>query len=111
MARLAFALPCVPGGGDKLRELAKQCRGPRRAEFEDFHRRVGLTSEAWYLQQSAQGEVFILILEGDVMGSLEKAADSEHPFDKWFKEQARQVHGVDFNQKLPTTPPEEIFEG
>ena len=74
MAQLALALPVLPGGGDKLRALADECRGPRRAEFEDFHRRTGLTHEAWFLQQSPQGELFILTLEGDSMGAIQKLA-------------------------------------
>ena len=111
MARLAFTVPCLPGGGDKLREMAAQCRGPRRAEFEDFHRRLGLTREGWYLQQSPQGEVFILTLEGDPMGAIQKLAASDHPFDQWFKERSREVHGVDFNQPLQGPPPEQVFEG
>jgi hypothetical protein len=91
--------------------LAEQCSGPRRAEFEDFHRRVGLTSEAWYLQQSPQGDVFILTLEGDPPGAVRTLAGSDHPFDQWFKEQSREVHGVDFNQPLPGPPPEQVFQG
>ena len=111
MASLALALPCLPAGGEKLRHLAEECRGPRRAEFQDFHRRMGLTSERWYLQHTPQGELFILTLEGDPAGAIQKLGASDHPFDQWFKEQARAVHGVDFNQPLPGPPPDLIFEG
>ena len=111
MANLALAFPCLPGGGDKLRSLAEACRGPRRQEFEDFHRRVGLTAERWYLQSAPQGELFILTLEGDPLGAVAKLGASDHPFDRWFKERAREVHGVDFNQPLPGPPPEQVFEG
>ena len=111
MAQLALALPCLPGGGDTLRAMGEECRGPRRSEFEDFHRRMGLTSETWYLQQSPRGELFILTLEGDPIGAIQKLATSNEPFDRWFEEQAKRVHGVDFNQPLPGPPPEQIFEG
>ena len=111
MTQLALAIPALPGVGDKLRTLADECRGPRRAEFEDFHRRTGLTHEAWFLQQSPQGELFILTLDGDPVGAVQKLAASEHPFDRWFKERSREVHGVDFSQPLPGPPPEQVFEG
>jgi hypothetical protein len=55
MATLALALPCLPGGSDKLRSLAEACRGERRPEFEDFYRRVGLSAEHWFLQQTPEG--------------------------------------------------------
>lgn len=111
MPSLALALPCLPGGVDKLRQLADQCRGPRRAEFADFHQRVGLDRESWYLQQTPQGELFVLYLEGDPVGAIGKLAASDHPFDVWFREQAKQIHGVDFSQPLPGPPPEMVFEG
>ena len=111
MASLALALPCLPGGADKLRSLAEECRGPRRQEFEEFHHRVGLTDEGWYLQSTPQGELFILTLEGDPMGAVAKLAASRHPFDSWFKERAKEIHGVDFNQPLPGPPPEQVFAG
>jgi hypothetical protein len=111
VARIAFALPCLPGGGQKLRELAEQCRGPRREEFDYFHRRVGLTREDWYLQQSPQGEIWNFAMEGDPLGAIQKVSASDHPFDVWFMERVKEIHGVDFTQPLPGPPPEHIFEG
>ena len=111
MTTLSLALPCLPGGADKLRGLAEACRGERHQEFDDFHRRIGLTAEQWFLQQTPQGELFILTLEGDPHGAVAKLAGSDHPFDRWFKERAREIHGVDFNQPLPGPPPEQVFAG
>jgi hypothetical protein len=111
MTTLSLALPVLPGGADKLRDLAAACRGERQPEFEDFHRRVGLTAEQWFLQPTPQGDLFILTLEGDPLGAVAKLAASAHPFDRRFKERAREVHGVDFNQPLPGPPPEQVFEG
>lgn len=109
MATLALALPCLPGGADKARQLADECAGQRRAEFDDFHRRAGLTAERWYLQQTPQGELILVVLEGDPQGAIGKLGASEHPFDRWFKERVREIHGVDFNQPLPGPPPEQIL--
>ena len=111
MASLAITLPCLPGGGEKLRSLARECDGARRAEFDDFHRRVGLSGERWYLQQTAQGEVCIITMEGDPGGAIAKLGSSDHPFDVWFREAVREVHGVDFARPLPGPPPEMVFEG
>ncbi len=52
-----------------------------------------------------------MVLEGDPQGAIGKLAGSDHPFDRWFKEQVREIHGVDFNQPMAGPPPEQIFEG
>ena len=110
MATLALALPCLPGGADQARKLAAACRD-RRAEFTDFHHRVGLSAERWYLQDTPQGTLILLVLEGDPQGAVGKLAASDHPFDRWFREQVRAIHGVDFSQPLPGPLPEQVFEG
>jgi hypothetical protein len=111
MGSMAIAIPCLPGGGEKLRILAKECAGPRRQEFADFHARVGLTSEQWFLQQTPQGEMLILVLEGDPVGALAALAESKDEFDTWFLERVKEVHGVDLRQPLPGPAPEMVFEG
>lgn len=111
MASLALALPCVPGGADHVRRMAAECQGSRHAEFVDFHHRMGLTSERWYLQQTPQGDLVIITLEGDPVGAVHRLASSDQPFDQWFKEQSRTVHGVDLNLPLPGPPPELLLEG
>ena len=110
MATLALALPCLPGGDEKARQLAAALRD-RRAEFTDFHERVGLTAERWYLQQTPQGTLILVVLEGDPRGAVEKLGASDHKFDRWFREQVREIHGVDFAQPLPGPVPEQVFEG
>ena len=111
MATLAISLPCLPGGADNLREFAAEVAGPRREEFEDFHHRAGLTAERWFVQQTPQGDVLNLVLEGDPMRAIGVLATSDVPFDVWFREKAKVVHGVDFTQPLPVPPPELVFEG
>jgi hypothetical protein len=110
MPNMAMALPCLPGGAERLRRLAEECHGPRRREFDEFHERLGLSAERWYLQQTPQGELFLLYLEGDPAGAMAKLASSDHPFDVWFREQAKGIHGVDFTQPLPGPPPQTVFE-
>lgn len=110
MASLAIALPCLPGGAGRLRALAEELSGPRRSEFEDFHRRVGLTAERWFLQRAPEGELLILNLEGDPAGALAKLAISDHSFDTWFRNAVRDVHGVDLSQPPAGPPPELVLE-
>lgn len=111
MATMAISLPCLPGGADKLKHIASELAGPRRAEFDEFHRRAGLTSELWFVQQTPQGDLLNLVLEGEPMQAIGVLAASTEPFDVWFREQIKAVHGVDFSRPLPAPPPELVFEG
>ena len=90
--------------------MAQECLGPRKADFRDFHTRVGLDAERWYLQSTPQGDQVVLYLEGDPLGAIGKLAASDAPFDVWFRDSAKAVHGIDFAQPLPGPPPEMIFE-
>ena len=111
MASLAFAAPCLPGGADALRRIARELQGARQGEFEDFHRRVGLAGEAWYVQQTPQGDLSIVFLEGDDPArSIQMLGQSDHAFDRWFKEQVKQVHGIDFNQPPAGPFPEVVHD-
>jgi hypothetical protein len=111
MATLAFAAPCVPGGSDVLRRLAREVQGARQQEFDTFHARVGLERESWYLQQTPQGEMCIVYLVGDdPVRSIQTLAASSHPFDQWVKEEVKLVHGIDFNQPPAGPLPEVIVE-
>ncbi len=111
MATISFALPCLPEGAEHLRNFSRQLNEPRRSEFEDFNRRMGLSKHNCYVQQTPQGEISIVYLESDdLAGCFQKLAVSEQPFDIWFREQAKLVHGVDFSQPMPGPLPELAFE-
>src|SRR5262245_11675961 len=104
MASLAFMAPLLPGGEDRLQALAAALAGPRRAESARFHRRIGLAAEHWYLQPTVRGMVVIVYLEGpDLAHSLQSLAQSQAPFDRWFRAEVRAVHGIDFTQ-TPRAP-------
>ena len=45
----------------------------------------------------------------DMVTNIGSAA-SNHPFDAWFLEQARHIHGADLAQPLPGPPPQLVFE-
>jgi hypothetical protein len=111
MPTLAIALPCLPGGAARLKDIASELAGPRRAEFDDFHRRAGLTIERWFVQRTPDGDLVNVVLEGEPLHAIGVLATSTEPFDVWFREQVKAVHGVDFAQPLPVPAPELVFEG
>lgn len=67
-------------------------------------------AEHWHLQSMPQGELCLVVLEGDPAGALAKLS-ADDPFDGWFRDDVKAVHGVDFAQPLPGPPPESVFSG
>ena len=104
MALLVLAAPILPGKSDDFRRFAQEAVGNQQ-EYEGYRRRCGLTRELAWIQPTPQGDLLIVLLEGDdpIKGNRIFAA-SDHPYDRWFKQQLQSITGIDFNQPLPGAP-------
>jgi hypothetical protein len=111
MASIAVALPILPGKTEEWKRLAAELTGPRRPENDDFHKRIGVARTNWYLQQTPHGDIAIVFLEADdPLGVFRQWAESQHPFDLWFKAQEGALYGLDLNQPLPGPGPQMVYE-
>ncbi len=111
MTALAMALPILPGKTEAWLRFIQEVTTERRAETDEFHQRFGLSRTSWFLQQTPQGDMFILYIEGeDPAAAFAAWAQSDHPYDQWFKEQAGSYYGVDLNAPPPGPPPEMLYE-
>ncbi len=110
MQSVVLALPALPGGADHLREFSKQLNGSRRAEFQELFSRLGVVRHGTYIQQTPQGELILIYLEGpDLAASFAMIPHLELAFDHWFFDNAKQVHGVDFREPLTAALPEVAY--
>lgn len=109
MAATTFAVPILPGKTEAWKQAAAEMTGPRRAEYEESRRRLGLTREVVSLQQTPEGDYVVVCLEGDdPEGVVSKYLNSDAPFDRWFAETILiGIHGMDASQEPP--PPNQIF--
>jgi hypothetical protein len=82
----------------------------RPRESRNFYDRHGV-EEAWFLQQTDDGEIVIAVLATDHPERVARTyQESQDPFDVWFKRRVIEVSGVD-PEKTPLGPPsEQIFE-
>jgi hypothetical protein len=56
--------------------------------------------------------VAIVYLEvDDPQRFFEVLGSSDDPFDRWFREKAQEVHGIDLSQPLPGGLPRMVFDG
>ena len=87
---------------------------PGRAESEvrvrgpEVHDLLG-RREAVYIQTTPMGDVVVVYWEADdVEAALKGMATSDDPFDQWFRDHVRDVHGINVEDGFP--PPEQVMD-
>ena len=110
MEAIGFAIPILPGKTEGDRAAMASCaHGDRKEAYEDARRRAGITREAVFIQSGPAGDVAVVYLEGDdVAKAMEVIATSDEPFDRWFRDQVRDAHGVSLEDGFP--PPELVVD-
>lgn len=110
MPSVGFVAPLLPGKTEDDREAMTSCwHGERRAAHEASRRRHGISREAVWIQGTPNGEVVVVYLEAAELGTAFKGiGTSDEPFDRWFREHLRDVHGLALEDGFP--PPEQILD-
>jgi hypothetical protein len=95
MQQIAFASPLLPGMTAVDREAMTSFQsGERKAAFEDSRRRAGITREAAWIQTTPNGEFAVVYMEAiDLAMAFATLGGSDEPFDQWFRDHVRKVHG------------------
>jgi hypothetical protein len=105
MESFALSFPILPGKLDVAKAFGAEVAGPRAAEMAESRRSVGATRETVWVQQTPVGDVGIVLIEGeDVAAANRGFAQSQAPFDVWFKQTVEGFSGVDFGQPIPAWP-------
>jgi hypothetical protein len=110
MAAIGFIAPLLPGKTETDRVAMTSCwRGERKEAYERSRRRLGITREAVFIQPTPNGDVAVVYWEADDVGAaLKGMAASDDPFDEWFRDHVREVHGVNLEDGFP--PPEQVMD-
>jgi hypothetical protein len=110
MAVFLGAFPVLEGKDDEARKFAQETLD-RIDEFAASERRLGVTKEEWSLQQTPMGSMVVVRFEGsDVAKAFDGFAQSNEPFDLWFRQRVKEISGVDLGQPMPGPLPEIIFD-
>ena len=101
MASMAFAAPILPGKMEVWQQFVSECRGPRHADYVASIERRGIALERVFHQHTPDGYFAVVYWEGDDMdANMGVLSASNDPFDVWFKDNIKDIHGIDV-----TTPP------
>jgi hypothetical protein len=118
MAGVVLTFPIVAGKVEAWRRFCQELSGSRRQMYEASRQRLGITRERLALVETAFGSAAVTTLEApDVDRALGQIIASKLPFDRWYREQVRNLHGINlagyeqFLQQAPLPPDQElIFE-
>ncbi len=110
MQTIGFIAPLVPGKTETDRSAMVSCwRGERQEAYERSRRDLGITREAIYIQSTPAGDFAVVYMEADdVEAALKGMATSTEPFDVWFRDHVREVHGMNVEDGFP--PPEQVVD-
>jgi hypothetical protein len=110
MQAIGFIAPLLPGKTEADRAAMISCwRGERQDAYQSARRRLGITREAVFIQTTPNGDVAVVYWEADdVEAALKGMATSDDPFDRWFRDHVREVHGINVEDGFP--PPEQIMD-
>ena len=100
---IPFINPVVAGKLETWKNYVKEMKGPRNKELKESRKKLGLTIERVWLQNTPMGEYAVVYWEAkDISKVFEGFMKSDAPFDTWFKEKIlMEVHGMDFSKPLP----------
>ena len=110
MQSTGFIAPLLPGKTEADRAAMISCwRGERSEAYRASRARHGITREAVYIQSTPGGDVAVVYLEADdVDAAMKGLVTSDDPFDQWFRDHVRDVHGINLEDGFP--PPEQIMD-
>ena len=96
MQSVAFALPLLPGQTEPDRIALASCwLGARKEAFQDARRRAGIVREAVWIQPAPAGMLRSSTWRPTTSPPRSRCwATSAEPFDRWFRDHVRAVHGI-----------------
>lgn len=110
MPGFAFSIPVVQGKEELDRTALDEMLSGRRPEYEAALRDAGITRQTIWHQATPAGTVAVVYVEGDdPEAGVARFSSSDRPLNTWFREQMKQVHGVDISRaELRATKVHEI---
>jgi hypothetical protein len=106
---LACVLPILPGKQEAWRRFCQELAGSRHCEYELSRQQLGITKEGIWFAQMPQGEMAIVYLEIEYPELvISRLATSGLPFDRWFRSQLLELHGLDVLHP-PSKPCSEVI--
>ena len=87
--------PILPEKAEAWRRFMQELAGWRCHEHEESRRRLGIRAERAWISETRQRTIGMIVIEADdVRQALAALANSNHAFDRWFREQLLTLQGL-----------------
>lgn len=107
---LAMAIPILPGKTEQWRKFINDLKGKYYNEFAESRKRLNVR-ERTFLQNTPQGDVVIVTLEGDNPSkAFQNFASVNDDFTNWFTKEVKEIHGLDLKNPPPGPMPELMID-
>jgi len=101
-ACFGLVVPVLPGKEQADLNWVEEMTGPRREEYESAWKQLGVTRHTVWHQQTPDGTVAVVYMEADdIPRAMQGITSSDDPFNQWFRERVRDVHGLDIQAEAP----------
>jgi hypothetical protein len=111
MASLGMALPLLPGKTEDWKRWCQEVESSRLNEFQASRKRLGITREASFLQQSPLGDMGVIYIEAEDIASVFLGqATSQESFDVLFRQKTQEFFGLDLTQPPSGPPPQTLLD-
>lgn len=95
MSGIVLTFPILAGKVEAWRRFCQELAGSRRQMYLSSRRRLGITHERLALVETAFGATAVTSLEApDVAKALGQIIASLLPFDVWYRERLKELHGI-----------------
>jgi hypothetical protein len=96
MPGIVLTFPILAGKLEPWRRFCQELSGSRLQMYISSRRRIGITYERVTLVETPYNSMAITTLEAvDVDRALGQIITSILPFDRWYRERIRELHGID----------------
>lgn len=93
---MTVVIPILPGKAEPWRRFRQELQGSRQKEFAAWCDHLDLKVRQIWLNDTPGGAVVLLSIDfADQNAALAQLADATQPFDRWLREQALALHGLD----------------
>ena len=118
MPGIVLTFPILAGKIEAWRRFCQELSGSRLQLYEASRRRLGITCERMALLETSFGSASTTTLEApNIAQVLTELIVSARPFDRWYREQLEELHGVNLawyekfaQPEEPTQPREILFD-
>lgn len=95
LSGITLTIPIIAGKEEAWRRFCQELAGYRRQMYETSRQRMGITHERLTLVENTFGSAAVITLEADDIGqALDQIVTSDLPFDRWYRDQMQELHGI-----------------